>query len=356
MKNINDGTQLGLTYSIGDQEDFNVSPNMCEWQDGIIGGKNMDAGAVITLSSQSTDGSNMGKPLSNPDYTITVAAPSTYTADQTIDVSLTLNDIPDGINYSMVDLFLYYDSSKVEPIYKNDGDVNNNMTAFLKKSPNNWESMCRLNEANGFYEIAFLTTNPDSLISTDGSFSLSVPFKVKATATGDILFQVPHAKTMCVDYKLNKHYGNGEKAVISSSNTNTIIPKSGSGLSIDTAKKHLCGTAGGLTANGLTNLFEGKVTIYNKKGAVADGSELIGTGFVVKNGTQQITVVLRGDGNGDGQVNSKDFLLAKRVFLGTYTLEGAELSALCIGGDSKPTALDYLKIKRHFLGTYNLYS
>lgn len=43
------GAQFGLTYAIGDQEDYDVEKNMCEWQDGILGTKNADAGAVVTL-------------------------------------------------------------------------------------------------------------------------------------------------------------------------------------------------------------------------------------------------------------------------------------------------------------------
>lgn len=359
MDNIEDGTQLGLTYSIGDQEDFNILPSMCEWQDALLGGKNMDNGAVVTLSTQTTDGSIMGKALANPDYTISVTAPASYTSGQTIDVSVILNDIPDAVSYSMVEFFLYYDNSKVEPVLKNDGDVNDNMAAFLKESPGStgsWESMCKLDETNSLYEISFLTTNAASLISENGSFELVVSFKVKATATGNIVFQVPHAKTLCVDFEMVKHYGNGEKAILTPGNPNSIHPKSGSGLTVDSGKGTLRGVSSGITASGLTSLLENSSVIRNNKGVVAGSNEVIGTGYTITCGAQTATIIVLGDGNGDGLVNAKDFLLAKRAFLGTYTLEGAALSALCIGGGNKPTTMDYLKIKRHFLGTYTLFS
>lgn len=41
--------KLGFSYAIGDQEDFDESPNMVEWQDAILGIKNMDAGATVIL-------------------------------------------------------------------------------------------------------------------------------------------------------------------------------------------------------------------------------------------------------------------------------------------------------------------
>jgi hypothetical protein len=44
-----ENAQFGLTYAIGDQVDFNVENNMCEWQDGILGTKQADNGAVVTL-------------------------------------------------------------------------------------------------------------------------------------------------------------------------------------------------------------------------------------------------------------------------------------------------------------------
>lgn len=41
--------KVGFSYAIADQQDFYAEPNMAEWQDAILGIKNMDAGAVITL-------------------------------------------------------------------------------------------------------------------------------------------------------------------------------------------------------------------------------------------------------------------------------------------------------------------
>lgn len=58
---VGNGIKFGLTYAVSDQEqtdplfDAKVG-NMAEWQDGIIGGKNMDAGAVITLTGKSNGG------------------------------------------------------------------------------------------------------------------------------------------------------------------------------------------------------------------------------------------------------------------------------------------------------------
>lgn len=53
---VGNGVQIGLTYAIGDQEDFtNVKENMVEWPDAILGGKNADAAAIFTLKGKKDD-------------------------------------------------------------------------------------------------------------------------------------------------------------------------------------------------------------------------------------------------------------------------------------------------------------
>ncbi len=61
---VGNDVQIGLTYAVANQEivrdDAFSSPikdnvKMAEWQDGILGGKNMDGGAVITLKGKDKD-------------------------------------------------------------------------------------------------------------------------------------------------------------------------------------------------------------------------------------------------------------------------------------------------------------
>lgn len=46
---VGNGVEIGLTYAIGDQEDFNVEANMVEWPDALLGTKNADCAAVAKL-------------------------------------------------------------------------------------------------------------------------------------------------------------------------------------------------------------------------------------------------------------------------------------------------------------------
>ncbi len=62
--------------------------------------------------------------------------------------------------------------------------------------------------------------------------------------------------------------------------------------------------------------------------------------------------VLRGDVNGDGAVDSVDYLLLKRTMLGTFKLTDEQALAADIDGDNDVDSVDYLLLKRHMLGTY----
>ncbi len=63
---------------------------------------------------------------------------------------------------------------------------------------------------------------------------------------------------------------------------------------------------------------------------------------------------LKGDVNGDGKINSLDYLMAKRIFLGTYEPTAEQFWAADVDGDGFVGARDYLEIKRHALGSHTI--
>lgn len=81
----------------------------------------------------------------------------------------------------------------------------------------------------------------------------------------------------------------------------------------------------------------------------------VGTGATVSAGGESLTIIAMGDVNGDGKVNARDYLLAKRAFLKSATLTAPEERAVLVSGSSAPSSRDYLVIKRHYLGTYDIY-
>lgn len=60
----------------------------------------------------------------------------------------------------------------------------------------------------------------------------------------------------------------------------------------------------------------------------------------------------RGDIDGNGIIDSVDYLYAKRVALGTYTATPEQVDILDIDRDGAVTSVDYLMIQRYYFRTY----
>ena len=104
----------------------------------------------------------------------------------------------------------------------------------------------------------------------------------------------------------------------------------------------------------ITTKYE--IQIENYKGEKIEKNQLVGTGSKIKiiNDSQEIiaqyTVVLYGDINGDGKINSVDLLVLQRHILEIQTIEEIFQKAGNINKNGKkPTSVDLLLIQRHIL-------
>lgn len=61
-----------------------------------------------------------------------------------------------------------------------------------------------------------------------------------------------------------------------------------------------------------------------------------------------------GDIDGDGNITTTDYLMAKRIALGTYCPSPVQLKRCDINGDGKITAVDYIMLKRRILNESEL--
>ncbi|HBR30990.1 MAG TPA: hypothetical protein DD733_02790 [Clostridiales bacterium] len=269
MTNVDEGTELGLTYSIGDQEDFDVSPNMCEWQNAILGRKNMDAGAVITLSGENAIGSAIISGTCKVGEILSAGTVGIVTTGKILKYQWYRNGIaiPDATNRT----YLLVEADIAKEI----------MVIITVKS-----------ETEVDYES-------DSVI--------------------------PIGKSEGNDYSvtLKNGYANG---IINEQRKSDLILR-----------------------------ITGAFTILDSKNNQLAENSFIGTGCVIRQGNNSFTVIIKGDINGDGIVNAKDYLLVKRAYLDTLTLTETQRKAACLEDTTEPTSKDYLKIKRHFLGTFNIY-
>ena len=128
----------------------------------------------------------------------------------------------------------------------------------------------------------------------------------------------------------------------------------------------ITGVSAGTTASALLeniSVSNGTAKVLGSDGTEVSGDALtkaVGTDSKVKicdsegKETQTSVVVIKGDNNGDGKVNSADALRAQRHSIGTLTLSGASLTASDLNGDGKVNSADALLMQRFSIGTYEI--
>lgn len=116
------------------------------------------------------------------------------------------------------------------------------------------------------------------------------------------------------------------------------------------------------TVDSLLNKIQTNYTIeiYNKNGEKISGSSLVGTGSTIKildNNVMvtEYTLIMYGDTNGDGKINSIDLLVLQRHILEIEKLENEYVKAGNVRKNGKnPSSVDCLLIQRHILGLQDI--
>ena len=76
---------------------------------------------------------------------------------------------------------------------------------------------------------------------------------------------------------------------------------------------------------------------------------------IISSGMQASAALYQqGDVNGDGRINTSDYVLVKRHVLRTLELDAARRERADVTGDGRINISDYALLKRHVLGTYDL--
>ncbi len=87
---------------------------------------------------------------------------------------------------------------------------------------------------------------------------------------------------------------------------------------------------------------------------VSGDNSVVATGAVVSS-TRELTVVVKGDVNGDGRVSTVDYILQKKYVGGVKPLEGAFYRAADTNEDGEVNSSDYLQVKKYFTGKSDLF-
>ena len=112
-------------------------------------------------------------------------------------------------------------------------------------------------------------------------------------------------------------------------------------------------TVADIKQNIITSL---EIEVVNNKGEILKDTDILGTGYKVriKEGEKiliEYSILIYGDVNGDGKINSVDLLVLQRHILEIAKLEPIYQKAANVRKTAtKPTSVDLLLIQRHILG------
>ncbi len=117
------------------------------------------------------------------------------------------------------------------------------------------------------------------------------------------------------------------------------------------------------TLSTLLDRFKNKegIKVFDGDGTeVTASDEYVGTGYTVSlmHGDEKVhtvTVVVLGDVNGNGRVDSNDYQRIRRYVIGTYNIEGIYFDAARVSGGSDIRPVDYQRVRRHVIGSYNIF-
>ncbi len=114
----------------------------------------------------------------------------------------------------------------------------------------------------------------------------------------------------------------------------------------------------GTTLATLTARSSYEIQAFRKDGTPLSPTDVLCTGDEVRFLAEQTVVATRvcavmGDANGNGKVDTADYVMVKRMVLKTLTAEKDALRAAAVTNGVTVTAADYVKIKRVVMGTYH---
>ena len=96
------------------------------------------------------------------------------------------------------------------------------------------------------------------------------------------------------------------------------------------------------------------VKCFNPQGHSLPDNDMIVTGTKVRT-SKELTVIIAGDTDGDGNASEEDCRLVQGYFTGNSKLTAVAFMAADITGDYRVTSTDYIKLRHSLEGKYDLY-
>ena len=134
---------------------------------------------------------------------------------------------------------------------------------------------------------------------------------------------------------------------------------------LDTDAKRLHGVPEFTTVADIIAGFKSEVAVFDRTGKniTASAEAYVGTGYTVAtlmDGeiADYATVIVKGDVNGNGKIDTNDYILIKRAYLGLINVPaGSDTSyAADVNGNGMIDTNDYIRVKNHYRGLLDLFN
>ena len=248
-------------------------------------------------------------------------------------------------------------------------------TTITAKANNGISSSLKINVYSPVTDIIIATEN--LVLQIDEKFKINASVLPDDANNKTIIFTSENDKVASVDQEGNViGIAEGETDIIVESEEGNfskkvkvnVIPKLQDGEIIFDKSLNINGNEiTGLdnktnTAEKIINKIKTNYTveIYNAEGNKLTGTNLVGTGSIIKildnnNFIMEYNVILYGDVNADGKINSIDLLVLQRHILEIQKFSGVFVKAGNVRKNNKnPSSVDCLLIQRHILGLQSI--
>ena len=264
------------------------------------------------------------EPEKNPSYKITVSGPSAAVTADTVTFNFALTDVVDMTGILSVNFDVPYNASALTYV------------SMTHNAPDGWTVSA--NAADGTVKVF---AADDTVAAPSADLTISLTFTVNADFSGDVTIAASNVEGS--DDQGAYLAGTGSETTIAV----TALEFALTADSAFTLNDGILVLPLNTTADSVKAAFTSDVTV-----AVAEGASYVGTGVVVSNAVGSATVLVKGDLNGNGELESNDAALIRALFLGWDSAPVGEVYELAadVNGNSKTDSNDYIRVQMAVLG------
>lgn len=116
-----------------------------------------------------------------------------------------------------------------------------------------------------------------------------------------------------------------------------------------------------MTVTGIADLtavseIDGITSATDKDGNALSEDGILTTGSTVTRDGKTYTVIILGDVNGDGKINSTDFVQIRKNYLGLYEIQAEFAAAADVDKDGEVNSTDFMRVRRHYLALFDIFA